>query len=80
MTPLPTNAKTVYIVEALRYGDREQHSYVLGVWTTLEAAKAAAQEETEYRGGKYICQVHQCTLDNYMDKDFSATILFQSSD
>jgi hypothetical protein len=50
-------AVTIYVVEALRFGDRERHSYVVGVYDTLEAAKTAADDHAEYRGGKYTCEV-----------------------
>ena len=69
---------TVYIVEALRLGDREKHSYIVGVWDNLEAAKAAANEHADYRGGKYVCQVNWCRLNSYMDSDESATILYET--
>lgn len=68
----------IYVVEALRGGDREAHSYVLGVWDTLDPAKAAAEEHASYRGGKYVCQVHQCDLNSEMDSDMSATLLYQT--
>lgn len=48
---------TVYVVEALRGGSRERHSYVVGVYDTLDGAKTAADAEVEYRGGKYTCVV-----------------------
>lgn len=35
----------MYIVEALHWGDRENHSYVVGVFSTLENAKLAALAE-----------------------------------
>jgi hypothetical protein len=48
---------TLYVVEALRYGDRERHSYVVGVYDTLDGAKDAAEAEVNDRGGKYTCEV-----------------------
>lgn len=69
----------LYIVEALRAGDREKHSYIVGVWDSLEEAKRAADCEADYRAGKYVCQVQQCVLNAKMDTDFSATILYQSA-
>jgi hypothetical protein len=68
----------VYIVEALRWGDRERHSYVLGVWDNFEEAVAAAEEHTEHRGGKYQCLVQQCRLGSHMDTDPCATLLHQT--
>ena len=67
-----------YIVEALRWGERENHSYILGLYSDLERAKRAADEHTEYRGGKYKCMVHQCGMDEQMDSDWNATVLYQT--
>jgi len=39
----------IYIVEAWRWGDNHNHSYVLGCWDNLEAAKKAAIDHAEYR-------------------------------
>lgn len=47
----------LYVVEALRGGSRERHSYVVGVYDTLDGAKNAAEAEANYRGGKYTCEV-----------------------
>lgn len=47
----------VYIVEALRYGDREKHSYIAGVFDNVEAANNAAKAEEVWRAGKYECVV-----------------------
>jgi hypothetical protein len=68
----------VYIVEALRWGDRERHSYVLGVWSDYDEAVAAAEEHTEHRGGKYQCFVQQCRLGSHMDTDPCGALLYQT--
>ncbi len=47
----------VYVVHAYRYGDRERHSYTVGAFLTPEQAKHAAELETDYRGGKYSCEI-----------------------
>ena len=49
--------RDVYIVEALRFGDRESHSYIVGVFNSKEVAEYAAKVEECWRGGKYECQV-----------------------
>ena len=36
------NIMNIYIVEAWRWGDKEDHSYVVGCWDNLEGAKRAA--------------------------------------
>lgn len=71
--------KMLYIVEALRGGDRERHSYVLGIWDTLEAAKEAARRHVEYRGGKYSCQVNQCQLNDEMSTDWCSALLHEEN-
>jgi len=68
----------VYIVEALRHGDRENHSYVVGVYTTLEKAKVAADDHISYRGGKYGCAVIQAELNQKMNSDWNATLMYEA--
>lgn len=75
-----TTKKCIYVVEALRWGCREFHSYIVGVYSNLEAAKKVADEHTDYRGGKYVCTVSWCNLDEQMDSDMSAHVLYQSKD
>ena len=53
----------MYIVEALRFGDREKHSYVVGVYSNKELAEDAAEFETDWRGGKYECVITYHKLD-----------------
>ena len=52
-----------YVVTAFRWGDRKDHSYLSGVFSKKAQAMKDADEEVEYRGGKYSCQVEQMTLD-----------------
>lgn len=53
---------TVYTVHAYRWGDRQRHSYTVGVFADEEAALQAATEEEDLRGGKYGCEVLQMTI------------------
>lgn len=46
-----------YVVEMLRWGDREQHSYVIGIYKTEKAAIENACEHMDCRGGKYDCEI-----------------------
>lgn len=48
---------TYYTVHAYRWGDREMHSYSVGVYSKKYAAMKGAEAETEWRGGKYECEV-----------------------
>lgn len=56
-------SKIVYTVHAYRWGDRERHSYSVGVYSKKHAALKAAQTESDHRGGKYECEVLEWTLD-----------------
>jgi len=49
--------KEIYIVTMYRYGDRESHSYVLGVWDKKAQATKYGQIEESWRGGKYMSEV-----------------------
>jgi hypothetical protein len=54
----------VYVVTAYRWGDREKHSYVVGVFDNEENAIKEAKLETEWRGGKYECEVRSMELND----------------
>lgn len=47
----------IYTVHAYRYGDRELHSYSVGAYSKKHAALKCAEAESEWRGGKYECEV-----------------------
>lgn len=53
---------TVYTVHAYRWGDRQRHSYTVGVFADEGSAMQAAIEEEDLRGGKYVCEVLQMTI------------------
>lgn len=59
---------TIYIVTAYRWGQRDNHSYVVGAWDSLRRAKAAARAEFHDRGGKYGVEV--CKADTKMPVDY----------
>lgn len=54
--------QTVYTVHAYRWGDRELHSYTVGVYPKKHAALKAAEVEASWRGGKYECEVLEWSL------------------
>ena len=68
----------VYTVIAYRYGNREAHSYPVGVYPTAVDALKAAEIEENYRGGKYECEVTEWTLgvgqEGDHDKETAKTI------
>jgi hypothetical protein len=50
-------SKLVYVVTMYRYGDREKHSYVLGVFSNENIAHECGEKEKDYRGGKYEFEI-----------------------
>lgn len=61
----------LHVVEALRWGDRENHSYVVGVYTSKELAEEAAQIEQVWRGGKYTCVINE-VVENVFPRGFDS--------
>ena len=57
-------SKLVYVVTMYRYGDREKHSYVLGVFSTAEMAKKWGEDDEIFRGGKYKHEITSFFIDN----------------
>ncbi len=55
--------KIVYIVEMLRYGDRESHSYIDGVYSDRKIAEYNARLHRIYRAGKYDAEIYQMVVD-----------------
>ena len=46
-----------YTVTAYRWGSRDDHSYVVGLYSTPALALDAADREEAWRGAKYECEV-----------------------
>ena len=59
----------VYATEMLRWGDREMHSYVIGVYSTREAAELAGDVEVTWRAQKYEFCVSEFDLDKPVEED-----------
>lgn len=69
----------IYVVIAYRWGDRENHSYTLGVFGKKQAAITCAESHTTYRGGKYTCVVEKCLLDKFdNDEDNYTTEVYRT--
>ena len=60
----------LYTVIARRYNNHESHAYLVGVFDKKNKGIAAADCETEYRGGKYSCDVLECVLNSKATDDF----------
>ena len=69
----------LYAVTAYRYGMRDDHSYVVGIYSTLDLAKSAADSEVEYRGGKYGCAVVEMPLDLPNESDLGKQVYYIES-
>lgn len=63
----------IYVVTMYRYGDRESHSYVLGVFSEKNIAIHTGLFEEAWRGTKYTCEVLEFVLDS--PEKYSDTIL-----
>lgn len=55
--------KKVYVVNMLRYGSRENHSYALSVHSTVQKAYDAGEREAIDRGGKYEYEIIEMDID-----------------
>jgi len=69
----------IYVVTAYRFGDRESHSYTLGVFTKKHKAQQVAESHRDYRGGKYACIVEKCIINEFEnDSDRYAVEIFRA--
>lgn len=63
-----------YVVTAYRWGNQNDHSYLVGVYSTPEKAIEVADSHTIYRGGKYACWVEKAIVDLY-DEEQSDSLM-----
>jgi hypothetical protein len=54
---------TLYVVTMYRRGDRNNHSYLLGVYSTKTKAEKNGERELAMRGGKYYPECIEITPD-----------------
>lgn len=59
----------VYIVNAYKWGDREGHSYTVGVYQKKHKAQQVADSHCDYRGGKYACVVEKTFINRFENND-----------
>jgi len=55
-----------FVAIAYRWGDKECHSYPIGLYGTIEEAIAQGLEHNQYRGGKYDIVVYMCNQSGEM--------------
>ena len=65
----------LFVVEALRWGDREDHTYVVGVFDNLHDACEACVVEELWRDGKYECFINDCNEMNIEIQEQKKTLL-----
>ena len=72
----------MFVVEMLRWGDRESHSYVIGIFSTKELAESAGKAEQIWRDNKYEYAISEFNVDfypedkvEYYNKSKSSTIV-----
>jgi hypothetical protein len=58
----------VYTVEMLRYGEREAHSYVSGVYSSKELAICEAKLHILFRAGKYSAEIKEEIVDGFTSR------------
>ena len=60
----------IYVVTMYRWGNRENHSYLLSVWSKKQKALDECKKEEDYRGGKYMGEIIEMELDSELrDED-----------
>lgn len=64
---LRQQVRPVYVVTMYRYGDKEKHSYVYGVFSTEATAREWGEKEKDYRGGKYEPEIIRFYVDSPTD-------------
>lgn len=70
----------VYVVHMCRWGELENHSYVLGVFTALSVAEGAAEDERAYRGGKYQGVIYEMPVEEEYERTDEHRIVSQPDD
>lgn len=58
----------MYVVEMLRFGERELNSYVVGVFDTLEQAEEVGKAEQHWLGGIYKYVVSEFKTNSFSER------------
>lgn len=59
------DGKRIFIVKLLRWGDRENHSYLVGSYSTYEKALEMAERAMLARSGKYDAEIYEDIMDTH---------------
>lgn len=63
----------LFIVNAYRNGNSNNHSYTVAIYSTQEQAIKCAESHCTYRGGRYTCVVESLLLDKFSNEDDNYT-------
>lgn len=66
--------KMAYVITAYRWGNRENHSYVVGISFEADQARAMATEEEDERGGKYACEILELPFGSREEEDVEVVV------
>ena len=69
----------IYILEMLRWGEDDTHHYIVGAYTTEQAAILAGEIEKSWRGGKYEPNIVYIPINATADKakyDYHMKVIF----
>ena len=60
--------QTLYVVEMLRSGSREKHSYIVSIFDNEHEARECGEIEKSWRAGKYEYEITKITLNDFDDE------------
>lgn len=79
MSRIESNRKNFYVVTMYRWGCREKHSYVLGVFDDIFNAREHAYREVRDRGGKYEQEIIQVAIGEARPLNFLSFPVIESN-
>ena len=62
--PMDMSGLSVFVVTAYRWGKRDSHSYVVGVYGDVKDALAFADNEESFRSNKYVCEIVEMIINS----------------
>ena len=68
----------MFIVKMERWGDYENHSYLIGVFNNYMTASLEGQNHRQYRGGKYEPKIIALDIEGKLDKKYYIASVFDN--
>lgn len=69
-------AEYIYIVNAIKADDKTKRTYTVGLFTQVHYAVYIAEQEVEYRGDKFICNVMKMPVNSVIEKQEQVEIVY----